>query len=135
MGAWGVDAFDNDSANDWAYGLNDVDDLSLIESAIDDIVEDEEDYLDADLATDALAACEVLARLLGNAGKHNAFTEKVNAWVAAHPLKPPATLIRRAHKAIDRIAGDESELHELWSESGDAAWLASVNDLRSRLRM
>ncbi len=29
MGAWGERAFDNDMANDWAYGLEDLDDLSM----------------------------------------------------------------------------------------------------------
>ena len=33
MSAWGVLAFDNDTANDWAYGLDGVDDLGLVESA------------------------------------------------------------------------------------------------------
>ena len=28
MGAWGVLAFDNDDANDWAYGLEEADDHS-----------------------------------------------------------------------------------------------------------
>ncbi|MGE3819895.1 MAG: DUF4259 domain-containing protein, partial [Isosphaeraceae bacterium] len=35
MGIWGVLAFDNDTANDWAYDLEDVDDLSLVESALE----------------------------------------------------------------------------------------------------
>lgn len=34
MGAWGVLPFDNDEAVDWAYGLDDVDDLSLVESTL-----------------------------------------------------------------------------------------------------
>ena len=37
MGTWGVLAFDNDDANDWAYGLDSVSDLSLVESAFDDV--------------------------------------------------------------------------------------------------
>jgi hypothetical protein len=32
MGAWGVRAFDNDDANDWAHDLDGVSDLSLAES-------------------------------------------------------------------------------------------------------
>ena len=37
MGAWGKLAFDNDTANDWAYDLKDVSDLSLVESAFDEL--------------------------------------------------------------------------------------------------
>ncbi len=30
MGAWAVDSFGNDTACDWAYGLEEVSDLSLV---------------------------------------------------------------------------------------------------------
>jgi len=63
MGAWGVLAFDNDEANDWAYDLVEADDLSLVESAFD-MVAAADDYLEAPDASNALAACEVLARLI-----------------------------------------------------------------------
>jgi hypothetical protein len=134
MGAWGVLAFDNDDANHWAYGLEDANNLALVELALE-AVETADDYLEAPDAENALAACEVLARLNGKAGYKNSYTEKVDDWVAAHPLKPPAALIERANRAIDRILGDHSELRELWSDSAENdGWLASVEDLRRRLR-
>jgi hypothetical protein len=138
MGAWGVLAFDNDIANDWAYELDDADDLSVVESALADLDDAvEEGYIDSDVGGPALAACEVLARLLGNPGYTNAYTEKVDEWVAAHPQAPSAALLKRADAAIDRVLGDNSELAKLWSEAaGDwpAQWRASVEDLRRRLR-
>ena|SRR5438270_8386453 len=134
MGAWGVLAFDNDDANDWAYDLEKVDDLSLVESAFEAVVE-AEDYLEAPDALNALAACEVLARLNGKPGYRNAYTGKVDEWVAAHPLTPRAELLGRADAVIDRILGENSELKELWSETDENGnWLASVKDLRRRLR-
>jgi hypothetical protein len=134
MGTWGPLAFDNDDANDWAYGLDDVDDLSLVESAFD-VVEGSEDYLEAPDASNALAACEVLARLNGKSGYKNAYTETVDEWVAAHPLTPPPELLKRANAAIDRILGETSELKELWSDSDETEnWLTAVEDLRQRLR-
>lgn len=133
MGAWGELAFDNDSANDWAYGLDDVDDLSLVESAFDELEEVGDDYLDQDVACNALAACEVIARLRGNAGYKNAFTEKVDEWVTAHKLKPSPALVARASAAIDRILAEDSELRELWEQGdGGEKWRASVEDLRRR---
>jgi hypothetical protein len=133
MGAWGISAFDNDNANDWAYGLEETADLSLVESALA-AVEQAEEYLEAPEACHALAACEVLARLKGRPGYTNAFTEKVDQWVAAHPLTPPAALVCRALSAIDRILGADSELCELWGDSDDDAhWLAAVEDLRHRV--
>ncbi len=134
MGAWGVLAFDNDDANDWAYGLDEVDDLSLVESAFD-AVEAADAYLEAPDASNGLAACEVLARLKGNAGYANAYTKKVDQWVTAHPLKPSAALLARANSVIDKILGDNSELRELWSDSDEnEQWTASVQELRERLR-
>ena len=134
MGAWGHLPFDNDETNDWAYGLDDVDDLSLVETALDDIEQVGVDYLDQDVASNALGACEVLARLLGRAGYTNAYTEKVDQWVAVHKLQPSPALLKRASAAIDRILGDDSELRKLWEESDDADnWRIAVEDLRGRV--
>lgn len=135
MGAWGELAFDNDTANDWAYGLDDVDDLSLVESAFAEVEGTEDDYLDQDLACNALAACEVLARLQGNPGYTDVYTENVDRWVAAHPLQPSPELLARASAAIDRILAPNSELRELWQEDDEGEkWLAAVKDLRRRLQ-
>ncbi|MGE3820890.1 MAG: DUF4259 domain-containing protein [Isosphaeraceae bacterium] len=133
MGAWGVLAFDNDTANDWAYDLEDVDDLSLVESALEEVEASEGDYLESDLASQALAACEVLARLQGRPGYTNAYTEKVDAWVASHPQVPSAELLARASTVMDRILGEDSELRELWEEGEGDQWRASVEELRQRL--
>ena len=134
MGAWGVLAFDNDDANDWAYGLDETEDLSLVESAFH-AVEEADAYLEAPDASNALAACEVVARLNGKSGYKNAYTEKVDRWVTAHPIKPPAALVARAGAALDRILGDNSELRALWGDSGkNDEWLAAVEELRQRLR-
>ena len=135
MGAWGHLAFDNDATNDWAYGLDKVHDLSLVESAFEQLEEVGAGYLDQDLACNALGACEVLARLLGNPGYTNAYTEKVDEWVASHKLRPTPELLKRAAAAIDRILADQSELRELWDESDDRdAWRKSVEDLRVRMQ-
>ena len=134
MGAWGCLAFDDDDANDWAYGLDDVEDLSLVESAFA-VVEGASDYLEAPDASNALAACEVIARLNGKAGYTNSYTEKVDKWVAAHAAKPSSKLIARADAVIDRILGANSELAQLWGESDESgAWVASVEELRGRVR-
>jgi hypothetical protein len=135
MGAWGELAFDNDTANDWAYGLEDVDNLSLVESAFDELEEADDDDLDQGIACEALAACEVIARLQGNPGYKNSFTQKVDDWVAAHKIKPSAALVPRASAAIDRILGEDSELRQLWEE-GDMGekWRKSVEDLRRRMQ-
>lgn len=134
MGAWGVLAFDNDDACDWAHGLKEVGDFSLVESALD-AVEAADDYLEAPDACNALAACEVVARANGGGGYKNSYTRVADAWVQEHKPKPSPSLIQRAHRAIDRILAEQSELRELWDESDTSSkqWRAAVEDLRKRL--
>jgi hypothetical protein len=134
MGAWGELAFDNDSANDWAYGLYEAADLAPVEAALSEVESVGSGYLEVDAASAALAACEVLARLQGRPGYTNASSAKVDQWVAAHPLVAPPLLIARGSSAIARILAQNSELRELWKESdADDAWRAGVADLRNRL--
>jgi Domain of unknown function (DUF4259) len=133
MGAWGELAFDNDTANDWAYDLADARDLSLVEAAFTNLEAAGSGYLDQDVACCALAASEVVARLQCRPGYTNAYTEKVDRWVGEHPIQIPDSLIVRARAAIDRILADDSELRQLWEEQDPTAWLASVADLRTRV--
>jgi hypothetical protein len=133
MGAWGTGTFDNDTACDWAGDLEGAEDLSPVEAAIKQVVETGDDYLDSDVACEALAACEVVARLKGNWGRRDAYTETVDAWVQAHPGQPSQELITHALTAIDRVLKSPSELLELWQETDNDSWSEEVRDLRSRV--
>jgi len=133
MGTWGTGAFDNDTAADWLYALEEVGDLSLIETTIASVLDGDDEYLDADVAAKALAACEVVARLLGRRGVLHASTETLDKWVETHSLSPSNELLESARKAIGRVLSGDSELRELWSESEGTDWLAAVEDLRLRL--
>lgn len=134
MGAWDVGTFDNDTACDWAFELHGVEDLTVVRHAIEAVLVTGHDYLDADLACEALAACEVIARLQGKWGHRSDHTEVIDRWVEAHPLKPSPELLQHAVEAIDRILGEASELRELWDESDDSAkWRAEVAELRTRV--
>ena len=135
MGAWGVLAFDNNEACDWASDLEKAADLSLVEAAFAAVAGPAE-YLDAHEACNALAACEVLARLLGSYGYRNPSTEAVDAWVASHQIQPTSDLLARADAVIDRVLGENSELGDLWDESEGVGvkWHQSVDELRHRLR-
>lgn len=131
MGAWDATSFGNDTANDWAYDLEECDDLSHIEATLQQVLEPGDEYLDADVASEAVAAAEVLAWLRGKPSTVNGYTEKIAEWVTAHPIKPSAATIQQALSALDRIQGDESELAELWE--GDEDWTIVMSDLRNRL--
>lgn len=133
MGAWSHEAFGNDNALDWAHGLEDVDDLSLIEAALSAVADEPAGYLDASPATEAQAAIELVARLRGHASDE-ACPEVAEDWMARTRLVPPEPLVRRALAVLDRIGGSDSELKQLWDESDSAAaWQASLVDLRRRL--
>lgn len=135
MGAWAPDPFGNDSAGDWAYGLEEVSDLSLIEETIERILECGTDYLEAPDAEEAVAAIDVIARLKGKFYTKDAHTESVDAWVAAHSLTPPASLVQKALKALDRIATEPSEILELWQDSEDfETWKRHLADLKTRIQ-
>jgi hypothetical protein len=132
MGAWSHDAFGNDEALDWLQGLEGADDLSPIEAALA-AVEATEGELEAPAACEALAAIELLAMRRGHAPPHGA-PEAAEDWVARLRRAPPEPLLRRALAALERIAGDGSELAALWDDSDDAqAWRACLGGLRQRL--
>lgn len=132
MGAWSHEPFGNDTACDWSYGLLETNDLSSIEDTLGAVAEVGDDYLEADLASEALAAIEVLAKLLGRGTQTDSYTEEIDEWVKKNPLKPSAALLAKAQQAIRRIQSQDSELLELWEEAGDAnAWKESLQQLAS----
>ena len=132
MGAWGTGNFANDNANDWAADFVEVGDLSLVREVLEKVAATTaEEDLRARVSCHALAACEVIARLKGNWGTRNAFSEKVDDWVQANPTKPSRDLVQLAWRAIDRIVTAPSELMELWDDAKD--WRATVADVRERV--
>jgi hypothetical protein len=134
MGAWGPGSFDNDSACDWAYSLEESKDLSLVEAAMEKVLASGPGYLEAPDSEEALAAIEVLARLKGNFGVRDAYTEGVDAWVAKNKLQVSPELTKKALVTIERILSEPSEIVELWHESGEFDdWKRNVEDLKLRI--
>lgn len=133
MGAWSTESFGNDTANDWAYGLEETSDLSLVRETIRRVLESGKENLGARDAEKVIAAVEVIARLKCNFGERDAFTEKVDYWVKVNPQTPPTDLVLLASQALDRVLQPSSELFELWEESSEfEKWKASVLDLKRR---
>lgn len=132
MGTWSHEPFGNDTASDWAYDLEEQKDFSLVAQAIQSVLDNGADYLDADLAAEAIAAAEVLAKALGRGTQADAYTKKIDAWLASIKSKPSADLLSSAQTALTRIMGPDSELRELWEESDDFEdWVSSVKALQS----
>lgn len=132
MGAWSHEPFGNDDASDWAVDLEDTKDLSLIEEALNDVLQADE-YLDAPEASVAIAAIEVIAKLLGKGTQTDAYSEGIDEWMKSISIKPSAALIAKANRVLERVLGEDSELRELWEEVGADDWLNSVNALRKAI--
>jgi hypothetical protein len=133
MGTWSKDSFGNDTACDWACELEDTSDLRLVRKAIQKVAKYGDEFLEAPDAEEAIAAVEVVARLKGNFGEQDAYTETTDNWVKAHPQEPTPDLVTLAVEALDRILRPQSELMELWRESDEfEAWKSSVLDSKNR---
>jgi hypothetical protein len=130
MGAWSHEPFGNDDAGDWAYELEEAEDLSHVEAALDAVL-DTEGYLQAPEASCAVAAVEVLAKLLGKGTQSDAYTEKVDEWVRKVRAKPSRPLLEKARAVLARVRGEESELKELWHEGDATEWEASLDSLQA----
>lgn len=132
MGTWGTEVFANDDAMDWIAALEDNDDIGVVERALSS-VNDASGYLEAPDCSVALAAAEVVATILKKPGPD--VPSEVFEWIARVGREMPSSLPGDARSAIDRVASD-SELRELWEESGDPGlgeWRAALADLRRRL--
>ena len=101
MGTWAADPFGNDTACDWKYGIEETDDLSVIQRSITRVLEIGDEYLEAPEAEEAIAAADTLARLRGQFYVRNAYTESLDEWVAKHPIDPPQGLVDDAIRAMD----------------------------------
>ena len=130
MGAWGTDNFANDDAMDWVAELE-SNGLAATASAFSAVDEAADDYLDASIASCALAAAEVIAALHGYPS--STLPEEIGTWVAANAGDPGKASIASARRAIDVVAR-QSELRDLWEESDEfAAWKSELADLKNRL--
>lgn len=128
MGAWGHRAFENDTAADWIWELEESDDLSLIHSALDAAL-DTADDIDADIASEALAAAEVVAALKGV--PHIELPNSIVSWTTGRK-RPDAALVEKARRAATRVV-KSSELAELWAETESTEWNEDVQALINRL--
>ena len=129
MGAWGTGVFDNDSALDWVWELEAVSGTDLLQATFDTV--NEAQYREATDCSEALAAAEVVAALLGNPS--DSLPNEIVEWLAKNQTAVDTRLQASAWTAVDHILVD-SELRELWSESVDFdAWQNLLQELMHRL--
>jgi hypothetical protein len=129
MGTWGPGSFENDTAADWADGLQRCADATLITEALSAVNECPE-FLEADEAACALAAAEVVAALCGRPAAQ--LPEQLAIWAHEHAAVFTPELLQLAATALNRITTD-SELKTLWEDGGADEWFKVVADLERRL--
>jgi len=134
MGTWGAGTLDNDTAVDWMYGLGEVPDFSLIEGTLDRALASGDDMLEAPEAAEGIAAAEAVARLLGNFGVRNEYTQPMDDWVSWMTETPSPALVAKARRIVARVQQKPSELLDAWAATEDGAvWLRSLARLAARL--
>ena len=134
MGAWGTGTFENDGASDYGLAIIEGRDASGLERTLDRVLEMGTGYLEAPDGSEALAAADIRARLMGRPGESTPYTQEIDAWVGVTKITPSSQLIDKARRAVSRVLTEPSELMELWQDSDDfEAWKASVEVLARRL--
>jgi hypothetical protein len=128
VGAWDIGPFDSDAAADWGGEFGEASDearLEMLEEALR-AAADETDYLDADVAFEAIAAAAVVAaRMPGGPA--------VEAELSLDD-EVPAELPGLALRALERIVDEDSAWRDRWDEQDrlDDA-VAVLDPIRSAL--
>lgn len=137
MGAWGSGSFENDTAMDWAAGVQSVDDVrkpfERLKEVTDANAGGEEPMLDSDFACELIGAAETVAMMLGR--RSAGFPGELAQRLAAAG-EPSNLLYHQARNAVLHVIRS-SELAELWEEAAADAesneWLAEMTRLIDRL--
>ncbi|MCX5390384.1 DUF4259 domain-containing protein [Streptomyces sp. NBC_00094] len=131
MGTWDIGPFDSDTAADFSYRVDEAPAekrAEVLRAAFREVTTAGDDYLDLDLAVEAIAsAALVAAQCPGGEPVTTAYGPK-------QPLPElPAELRPMAVEALDRVLVPDSELLELWEESDGEEWKAGIRKLRAVL--
>ncbi|MFJ3902257.1 DUF4259 domain-containing protein [Streptomyces sp. NPDC090025] len=131
MGTWDIGPFDNDTAADFSYRIDaapEANKAAVLLAAFEEVTGTGDEYLDADLGVEAIAAAAlVAAQCPGGDPVTTSYGPKEPIPALPTALRPPAVA------ALDRVLGAESELLELWEESDGEEWKAGVLRLRAVL--
>ncbi|MEV7598335.1 DUF4259 domain-containing protein [Kitasatospora sp. NPDC089797] len=131
MGTWDLGHFDNDTAADFAGGLDDAapgERAGLLRAALECAARGPE-FLDDDEGVEAVAAAALVAAQCPGG------TAVTTAYGPGEPIPPlPVELRPLAVAALDRVVAGESELAGLWDEAGSGeAWRRGIAALREVL--
>ncbi|MEV0903074.1 DUF4259 domain-containing protein [Actinoplanes sp. NPDC049802] len=133
MGAWDFGPFDNDDAADWSGDLHETlpaKRAAFIRETLEEVLHENE-YLEIDAGCQAIAAAAVIASALPG-GTPLAAPYAPDFLTEGGELDLPDDLPALALRALDRVAGDDSEWAEVW-EDGLPKALAALQPIREVL--
>ncbi|MGL6313941.1 DUF4259 domain-containing protein [Vibrio sp. WXL103] len=129
-GAWGAGSFENDTAWDWVYEVENTKGANIILDTIGAVFIT--DYKDVDVCTKAIAAIEVVASLKD--GVTTNLPEALSSWVALNKTSYAPEMAKFSLKAINSCKNlTNSELAQLWHEGNPSEWLSELGKLEFRL--
>ncbi|MGW1027737.1 DUF4259 domain-containing protein [Streptomyces sp. NPDC002577] len=129
MGTWDTGPFDNDTAGDFCFALDEAspdEREGIIRDTLGRVI-DTTGYLDAQVSEEAVAAAALVAAQCPSG-------EPVDPHYGPKRPLPDLTSLRAlALDALDRVVSEQSELLELWAGSGGAPWRAAIRQLQESL--
>jgi Domain of unknown function (DUF4259) len=146
MGTWGSGIFENDTAADWVYVLEQSGAPAVDAAIAATSVGVTSGYVDVDTGACALAAAEAVAAAFG--APISTLSDEMKAAIEAHgaEVRGLQDIQRRAILAVMSVVGQTpdgktfgSELIELWGDDDVAeedfqAFMASLKDVTSRIK-
>jgi hypothetical protein len=131
MGTWGGGAFENDGAMDWFAQLE-LEGLNAARAAVQAVLDQADDYLDASVCEEGLAAAEILAAVRGRPAADLPPDVLAGVGKLAGEVVDD-DLLDKTRRAVALVLAS-SELLDLWIESEeDGTWRTAVIDLEQRL--
>ncbi|MFE7585178.1 DUF4259 domain-containing protein [Streptomyces gardneri] len=132
MGTWDIGPFDNDTAADFSYSVDEAPAekrAEVLRTAFQEVIGTGDDaFLDSYFAVKAVASAALLAAQCPGGDP------VTTSYAPKKPLPElPKDLRPLAVAALDRVLGPESELLELWEESDGEEWKAGIRKLRAVL--
>ena len=131
MGVWGVGSFDSDEALDVIDAVLEPEGDDPLREFIDRSTWNDKE-LSRYTATQMVAACEIVAALIGNPSP--TLPEELAVWVEENKDYDVSSLIPLCKKAIEEMVAEGAPARDMWlREEKYLEWVKSVKGVGERL--
>ena len=129
MGSWGPGTFEDDIACDWLEDLHESDPIAFFAHCLDlgDL-----QYVEFLACVGVVCTAEIVHSLICE--PRAGLPEAAYEWLEENQRLDVVPLIPDTIAGLHRVLGPESEMHEMWEDSGNLhVWEAKTSDLLRRL--